>query len=234
MYRVIRDMDFSPPLVLDSNAGNARKNFPIDLRIFSKNTDRRSIFELRYRAYSAAKLIDSCARQQFSDVYDDMDTTQTIGAFHNDACIGSLRLAFGRAGSDTPTMPCQSVFGDTDILSSPGSGRMVEFTRMVVAPDLNNNSFRTTLYGALVRAGMIVCNAGRADFALIAVLPKMMPFYKAMCGFKYIAGPRAYPGVMFETNLMGGDFRTLDAERDRRNRFFKITDAEIDQARAAF
>ena len=231
---MISDMAFTPALVLDSNDGNARKNFPISLRIFSKNTDRESIFGLRYRAYLEAKLIDSCARQTFSDAYDDMDSTKTIGAFHNDVCIGSLRLAFGRAGSATPTMPCQSVFGDADILTSPSSGRLVEFTRMVVAPDISNNSFRTTLYGSLVRAGMIVCNAGRADMALIAVLPKMMPFYKAMCGFKYIAGPRAYPGVTFDTNLMGGDFRKLDAERDRRNRFFKITADEIDQARRVF
>ena len=227
-------MDFIPPLVLDSNGGNARKNFPIDLRIFSKNTHRRSIFELRYRAYLNAKLITSCARQEFSDHYDDMESTKIIGAFHDGTCIGSLRLAFGRAGSPQPTMPCQSVFGDVAALTSPASGRLVEFTRMVVDPDLSNNSFRTTLYGALVRAGMIVCNAGRADFALVAVLPKMMPFYKAMCGFSYLAGPRPYPGVEFETNLMGRDFRALDAERDRRNRFFSITDAEINQARAVF
>lgn len=231
---MISDMAFNPPIVLDSNDSGASRNSAISLRIFSKTTNRQPIFELRYRAYLEAKLIESCARQEFSDSYDDMDSTKIIGAFHNGACIGSLRLAFGLGGAAIPSMPCQTAFGDIDVLSSPASGRVVEFSRMVVAPDISNNSFRTTLYGSLVRAGMIVCNAGRADFAVIAVLPKMMPFYKMMCGFDFLAGPRTYPGFAFEVNLMGRDFRKLDAERNRRNRFFAITPNEIEQARGAF
>ena len=196
--------------------------------MFTNQTDRRSIFGLRYRAYLDSELIGASATEQFSDAYDDLATTKTIGAFYDDVCVGSLRLAFGRGGAKAATMPCQSIFSDVDILATSKSGRLVEFTRMVVDPAITNNSLRSTLYGSLVRGGMLVCRAGRADHAFIAVMPKMMRFYQFMCGFEFIAGPRPYPGVTEATNLMGGAFRKLEARRSSRNAFFGITRAEID------
>ncbi len=229
-----KSTSFEPSLTLPVENVVGSEPSPITLRIFGHRSDRQEIYALRYRAYHEADLIDTSSRRAFSDAYDDLHTTKTVGAYYNDICVGSLRLAFGEGGADIPTMPCQAVFADVPQLSSATTGKIVEFTRLVVDPAITNNSLRSTLYGALVRGGMIVCNAGDADFAAIAVLPKMMKFYKFMCGFEYIAGPRPYPGVTMSTNLMGRGFRGLDARRSDRNRFFTITDAELAAARTAF
>lgn len=223
-----------PLLLLRSGDDRDDDVYPISLRIFSSDTSRKAIYDLRYRAYRRANLIAPSEAQEFSDVYDDLPSTKTVGAFYNDVCVGSLRLAFGRAGEFSSTMPCQSIFADVDQLASPEWGTLVEFTRMVVDPEISNNSLRSTLFGALVRGGMIVCLAGRADFAFIAVLPKMMRFYQMMCGFDFIAGPRPYPGVNDDTNLMGRNFRKLDSRRTGRNAFFQIAAEEIVQVRTIF
>ncbi len=227
-------ISFEPSLILPVKTVVGSEPSPITLRIFGHESDRQEIYALRYRAYHDADLIDASAGRSFKDEYDDLPTTKTVGAFYNGVSVGAYRLAFGDGGATLPTMPCQSVFADVAQLSSPSGGKLVEFTRMVVDPAITNNSLRSTLYGAIVRGGMIVCNAGDADFALIAVLPKMMKFYKFMCGFEYIAGPRPYPGVTMSTNLMGRGFRGLDARRSDRNRFFTITEAELASARTAF
>ncbi len=234
MYRVIGNVNFAPPVVLDSHDGNAKKNFPISLRIFSNLTDRQDIYALRYRAYSEANLIDKQEVAAFSDRFDALPSSYTIGAYDKGACIGSLRLAFGDSKARKATMPCQTVFGDIDGLGSPRPGKLVEFTRMVVAPEITNASFRATLYGTLVRTACILTKAGGAGFALIAVDPKMMQFYSMMCGFKYIAGPRPYPGVTFQTNLMGRDFSKLEERRTLRNAFFAFSDADVEAARSVF
>ena len=232
---MIRNVNFVPPFVLDSHDGNAAKNFAMDLRIFSNATDRRDIYELRYRAYIESGLIVRQDDPAFSDQFDDLPSSYSIGAYSKGVCIGSLRLAFGDSSSaDATTMPCQTVFGDVDGLGARRSGKLVEFTRMVVAPEITNASFRATLYGTLVRTATILSKAGKADFALIAVDPKMMKFYSVMCGFKFIAGPRAYPGVTFETNLMGRDFSKLEERSTLRNAFFSFSEADVAAARAVF
>ena len=99
MCCVIRNVNFVPPFVLDSHDGNASKNFAMDLRIFSNLTDRRDIYELRYRAYIESGLIEAQEDRAFSDRFDDMASSYIIGAYSKGVCIGSLRLAFGESGS---------------------------------------------------------------------------------------------------------------------------------------
>ena len=231
---MIRNVNFVPPFVLDSHDGNAAKNFAMDLRIFSNATDRRDIYELRYRAYIESGLIEAQEDRAFSDRFDDLPSSYSIGAYSKGVCIGSLRLAFGDSNSADATMPCQNVFGDIDDLGAPCPGRLVEFNRMVVAPEITNASFRATLYGTLVRTATILSKAGKADFALIAVDPKMMKFYSVMCGFKFIAGPRAYPGLTIKVSLMGRDFSKLEERSTLRNAFFSFSEADVAAARAVF
>lgn len=222
------------PCLIPQTGLEGREASPISLRVFSNTTDRQEIYRLRYRAYLESKLIEPSPGESFSDTYDALQTSKTLGAFYNGVCVGSVRLAFGTGGSRTATMPCQSIFGDVAQVASAKSGTLVEFTRMVVDPAITNNSMRSTLYGAIVRGGMVVCNAGQADFALIAVMPKMTAFYRMMCGFNVLAEPRPYPGISEETNLMGRSFKALDDRRSGRNRFFNITPLEVDAVRPLF
>lgn len=226
------EMTFKPPLVLDSSGGDAAKNFPITLRIYSSTSDKSEIYRLRYRAFRDAGWIPENAQGKFSDRFDGLASTFTIGAFHHGDCIGSLRLAFGGAGLPPRSMPCEEQFPDeVRKLCGTGGKRLLEFSRMAVEPSLTNRSFRTTLYGSLVRAGFILSYAAGIDVALIAVHKNISPFYQAMCGFKVFGKSDSYADIAEPTDFLGREFHALDARRRGRNAFFRFSDEEIDRAR---
>ena len=223
-------MIFRPPLVLDSNGGDAAKNFPISLRIYSSTSDKRELYRLRYSAFRAAGWIAEDRHGEFSDHYDLLPSTFSIGAFHNDACIGSLRLAMG-GGNSPGSMPCEEQFpAEVGSLNPDGSKRLIEFSRMAVEPSLTNNSFRTTLYASLIRAGFILTYAAEADVVLVAVHRKFSLFYQAMCGFKVIAKSNGYGDISEPTHFLGRELGELDARR-RQRAFFTFSPEEVERAR---
>lgn len=223
---------FHPPLLLESGGEDPAKNFPITLRVLSSKCDKTELYRLRYRAFLTAGWIKEDAKGEFVDQYDHIASSFSIGAFHNDKCIGSLRLAFGGAGALPKSMPCEVPFGD-EILSLAASGhrRFIEFSRMAVEPELTNNSFRTTLYGSLVRAGFISSYAGGADMALIAVHEKFSPFYQRMCGFRVLGASQSYADIREPTHLLGREMNALDDHRRQRNTFFEFSRDEVESAR---
>jgi hypothetical protein len=115
-------MIFEPPLVLDSNAGNASKNYPIDLRIYASTSDQRELYRLRYRAFRRAGWIAEHPEGQFSDEYDSLSSTFAVGAFHKGSCVGSLRLAFGGEGLEN-AMPCEVQFAAAVLRNIGGRDR---------------------------------------------------------------------------------------------------------------
>lgn len=86
-----------------------------------------------------------------------------------------------------------------------------------------NNSFRTTLYASLVRAGFILAQAAEVDVAVIAVHRKFSPFYQAMCGFRILGNAESYGGIAQPTHFLGRDFKRLDGRRLQRNAFFRLS-----------
>lgn len=230
--RLTSDMVFQPPPVLDSHGGDAAKNFPIALRLFSSTSDQTALYQLRYRAFLEAGWISENPERRFADRYDRLPSTFAVGAFHNGAYIGSLRLAFGGAGYGTRSLPCEEHFSkELRTLNAAGRARMVEFSRMAVEPSLTNLSFRTMLYASLVRAGLIVSNAADMDIALIAVHRRISPFYQAMCGFKVIGKSETYSGIEEPTNFLQLRFSEIEKRRSRSNTFFSFTAKEIDSTR---
>lgn len=225
------DMMFEPPLVLDSNAGDAARNFPIALKLYASGSDRTDINRLRYRAFRTAGWIGENDDATFADRYDDLPSTRTIGAFHAGECIGSLRLAFGGAGWPRGTMPCEAEFdGEILALDPERTQRRVEFSRMAVEPSLDNQSFRTTLYAALIRAGLIAATAARTDIALIAVHRRVSRFYQAMCGFRVIGTSASYAEIAQPTDLLSLRFSEIERRRRRSNAFFTFSAREIEAA----
>lgn len=225
------DMSFHPPLVLDSNGGDAAKNFPIALRMYSSTSDKSELYRLRYRAFLAAGWIAESRKGEFTDRFDALASTFAVGAFHNGECIGSLRLAFGGGGS-VDSMPCEEQFAaEVKELDVGGNRRLLEFSRMAVDPSLTNNSFRTTLYASLVRAGFILAHAAEVDDAVIAVHRRFSPFYQAMCGFRVLGKSDSYGGIAEPTHFLGRNFKSLDGRRRQRNAFFRFEPEEVDRAR---
>lgn len=226
------EMTFQPSLVLDSNAGDAAKNFPIALRIYSSTSDRTDLDRLRYKAFRDAGWIAENAQERFIDRYDGYDSTFAVGASHNGTCIGSLRLAFGGAGYAAKSMPCEELFSkEIHELNAAGGRRMVEFSRMAVDPSLTNRSFRTTLYASLIRAGLILSAAADVDTVLIAVHRNASAFYQAMCGFKIAGTSDAYLGIQEPTNFLSLEFSEIEARRRRVNTFFGYSAHEVHAAR---
>jgi N-acyl-L-homoserine lactone synthetase len=228
---VTSDMVFQPPLVLDSNSGDAARNFPISLRIFDWASDRGDLYRLRYTAFREAGWIAESDERIFVDQYDALPSTFAVGAYHEGACIGSLRLALGGAGHPPGTMPCQEQFPDE--VRELGAKRLVEFSRMATDPSLTNRSFRTTLYASLVRAGLIVTAAAEIDVTLIAVHRRVSPFYQAMCGFQVVAKSDTYAGISEPTNFLSLRFQDMEKRRRRSNAFFAFSEQEIESARQA-
>jgi len=230
---MISELNFAPTLVLGDGWRKASSGAaPLSLKIFNSVTDKSEIYALRYRAFIEAGLITARKDGLFCDSYDDLKSSFTLAAFNEAGCVGSFRLTFGGGEDDVDTMPCQSVFAEVGRLEQQGFASLVEFTRMAIAPELTNTSFRTTLYAALIRAGLIVAHAARTDYGLISINPAHVHFYAAMCGFRAIARAENYPGINAPAVLLGRDFRALDEKRNKQNPFFKITPAEILNARA--
>jgi hypothetical protein len=223
-------LSFKPPLTLQHQG--QRTTFPLDLRVFAPGTDKTDIYRLRYRAFREVQLIAPREDGLFFDAYDDLETTCTLAAFHGAECVGTFRLTFGAGRPGEATMPCQPTFPAIGDLERQGYRRLVEFTRMAVAPELTNTSFRTTLYASLVRAGLIIANAGDADYGLISVNPSQVRFYEMICGFKALARAEAYPGINAPAVLLGRNFRALNARRNSQNPFFRFSPAEVSDARS--
>lgn len=224
-------LSFEPGSLLSAGQAAPRATFPLSVRVFAPNDDKRAIYALRYRAYLPLGVIAPRADELFFDDYDGLATTWTIGAFSGPSCVGSMRLTFGDGQS--PTMPCQEVFPEVEHLSHDGHANLVEFTRLAVCPALTNTSYRATLYGALVRAGTMMAHAGEVDYALMSTHPDKTRFYTTLCGFDVIAHSENYPGINAPAVLLGRDFRALEHKRRSRNPFFRFSMSEIESARAA-
>ena len=227
---MISDLNFKPPTLLLAQ-GDANAKFPLDIKVFAPGTDKRDIYALRYRAFIEDGHIAPREDGLFTDDFDDLNSTSVIGAYSNGTCVGTFRLAFGEGGRAAHSMPCQTIFDEVATLAHAGFHTLVEFTRMVIEPEITNTSFRTTLYATLVRAGLMVAHAARADFGLVSVHPDKVRFYEMMCGFGQIARSETYPGILAPAVLLGRDFRALDAKRAKQNPFFRITPGEITSAR---
>ena len=200
---MISSLSFRPPLILQTQDKDKSAKFPLDLKVFTAGSDKRDVYALRYRAFIKDAVITPREDELFSDAYDNLKTTCTLAAYQDGTCVGSFRLAFGEGRIGEETMPCQSIFTEVGSLEGKGFHRLVEFGRMVVEPTITNTSFRTTLYATLVRAGLIVAEAGKTDFGLISVHPNLARFYELMCGFKTMARAEAYPGINAPAVLLG-------------------------------
>jgi hypothetical protein len=225
------ELSFTPSLILDRGVGSSNASFPLDLKVFTAGSGKREIYALRHRAFMVEGVITPRADGLFSDAYDELGTSYNIGAFDGGVCIGAFRLTFGIGRAREATMPCQELFSEVSGLEARGFHRVVEFTRMVVEPELTNTSFRTTLYATLIRAGMILAHAGRADYGLISVHPDKARFYEMMAGFKAMARAETYPGINAPAVLLGREFRALETKGARQNPFFRVSKTEIERAR---
>jgi len=197
-----------------------------ELRILDNDSAIREALTLRGRAYSAIGYDIEKSDSGYSDRFDDLPTTVLLGAYDGLRLVGSVRLCFSQPHS-LASIPCAAYYPALKDVQRKQSHGLVEVSRLAIEPDLNNMSYRTTLYAFLVRASLTVALAARVSMLLIATRPDWVKFYTYMLGFQQIGEPALYPPGDFKITLLGGSLEQARMRQRLQNRFFKITEEEI-------
>ncbi len=203
------------------------KKFPFDVRVLDRSSDRSDVFALRYRAYRDAWCIPLDAKEQYSDAFDDLDSTVLLAAYDADVCVGALRVNFSQPWHSADTMPCAALYPDVRVVKDRTSGTLAEMSRLSIDPAITNTSYRTTLYASLLRAGFMAAQVANVSMILIATKPDWIRFYQYMLGFKTIGEPAMYPPGTIPIALLGASFTETQKHQRAQNAFFKITEQEL-------
>lgn len=207
---------------------------PFDVRIITTPADRNACFALRFRAYE--KYLSSAERPAnglFTDSFDDLASTLVAGAFDGGRLIASMRLCFSRNWDSIATLPCAAHYPALAPVKAASRGALMEVSRVATDPAITNTSYRTTLYAALVRFGLIAAEGGDVSNLLIATQAASEKFYRYMLGFERIGEPAFYPPGNFKISLMGGDISQVRYRQKVQNSFFRITPEDIVRMRHA-
>ena len=203
-----------------------------ELRILDNENAIREALRLRGRAYTAIGYDIEKADREYSDRFDELPTTVLLGAYDQDRLVGSVRLCFSLPQS-LSTLPCAAYYAALKDMHRTQSHGFVEVSRLSIEPDLNNMSYRTTLYAFLVRASLTAALAAGVSMLLIATRPDWVRFYRYMLGFQQIGEPALYPPGDFKITLLGGSLEQARMRQRLQNRFFKINDEEIASMKTA-
>jgi hypothetical protein len=207
--------------------------FPFDIEVLGADRDRIDVFALRYRAYLDAGYIEERANESYRDLHDDLPTTVILRARDNGVTVGTLRVCLSQPWQPLSTLPCAPYYPALDAIKRDAPGGLAEMSRLAIAPAIDNRSYRTTLYAALVRAGFIAARAASVSHILIATKSEWIRFYRYMLGFEPIGAPALYPPGDIPISLLCGRFADAEKRQRLQNSFFKVTDAEVDSMRAA-
>ena len=203
-----------------------------ELRILDNENAIREALRLRGRAYTAIGYDIEKADGEYSDRFDELPTTVLLGAYDQDRLVGSVRLCFSLPQS-LSTLPCAAYYAALKDMHRTQSHGFVEVSRLSIEPDLNNMSYRTTLYAFLVRASLTAALAAGVSMLLIATRPDWVRFYRYMLGFQQIGEPALYPPGDFKITLLGGSLEQARMRQRLQNRFFKITEEEVASMQSA-
>lgn len=178
---------------------------------------RSDAYAIRHDSYLAGGFIDPSPDGQFSDADDLKPNHHCVVIYQYGQPVASVRLCLldlapGLAGWDE--IPASRIFPEevAELAANfePGrSARLIEINRLVRHPDYANNY---QLVFVLFRFVSYLLMSANADVMLSCVRRNHTPFYKRM-HFEYVAGPRRYAGVKFETNLMACTMGGVDLIR---------------------
>jgi hypothetical protein len=174
-------------------------------------------YAIRHDSYLSGGFIDPMPGGQFFDADDLKPNNHCVVIYQCGQPVASVRLCLldlapGLTGWDE--IPASRIFPE-DVArlaatAAPGRpARLIEINRLVRHPDYANNY---QLVFVLFRFVSYLLMSANADLMLSCVRRNHTPFYKRM-HFEYVAGPRRYAGVKFETNLMACTMGGVDLIR---------------------
>jgi hypothetical protein len=168
---------------------------------------RTDAFALRHKSYLAGDYIDRRPGDLFSDPNDDMPNTKTLVVYKDEEAIASVRMCIldtNPALQGWDDIPVAHVFPEeVDSLMAAANVdgkpvKAIEINRLVRHPDHMKDA---ELVFTLFRFVSFMVTYEKSDMTISCVRRNHMPFYKRF-KFEHIAGPRSYPELKFETNLM--------------------------------
>jgi hypothetical protein len=163
-------------------------------------------YAIRHDSYLSGGFIDPHPDGQFSDADDLRPNNHCVVIYQFGQPVASVRLCLLDLAPDLigwDEIPALRIFPEEVAALAantvPGrTARLIEINRLVRHPDYANNY---QLVFVLFRFVSYLLMSANADLMLSCVRRNHTPFYKRM-HFDYVAGPRRYAGVKFETNLM--------------------------------
>lgn len=186
-------------------------------RLALDDATKADAYTIRHDSYLAGGFIDPLASGQFSDADDLKPNNHCVVIYQNGQPVASVRLCLldlNPALTGWDEIPASRIFPE-DVAALAAntvagrSARLIEINRLVRHPDYANNY---QLVFVLFRFVSYLLMSANADLMLSCVRRNHTPFYKRM-HFDYVAGPRRYAGVKFETNLMACTMGGVDLIR---------------------
>jgi hypothetical protein len=175
-------------------------------RLAFDEATRADAYAIRHASYLSGGYIDPQPDGLFSDADDLRPNSRSVVIYKAGRPVASVRLCVldqtpGMIGWDE--IPASRIFPEevAGLAASVPHNRpakLMEINRLVRHPDFATDY---QLVFVLFRFVSYILIEDNADMMLSCVRRNHTPFYKRM-HFGYVAGPRRYAGVKFETNLM--------------------------------
>lgn len=189
-------------------------------------------YSIRHASYLSGGYIDARPDGMFSDADDLLPNNRCVVIYKHGRPTASVRLC---TLSNEPGLtgwgeiPASRIFPEdvaalADGVKTGRPAKLTEINRLVRHPDCADDFMLVFVLYRFV--SFLVIEEG-ADMMLNCVRRNHTSFYKRM-HFEYVAGPRRYAGVKFETNLMtcpSGRYERLMSDIP-----FVATDASTKQA----
>lgn len=222
-----RVSDFYPKLYQGSENFLKFKGFPLKLRILKSKKEMQEGSIIRYKAYASKGLIQNNEEGEYWDKYDCYDTTVGLGAYEDDRLVGTMRLCFSHLEDTLETLPCGLHYPELVKVKEQQSGALLEISRLAIDPLIQHVTYKTLIYGFLVRSAYIAAKAANVSMLLVVTKPEWIKFYKHMLGCEKIGSPAFFAPGTHPKTLMAVTLEAAENQHKKVNTFFRITQNEI-------
>lgn len=225
---MIIQLPFRPGLTLQMSEFGMPSKSKLQIHLITADEQIDDIFRLRYQGYQDAGHIEPSETQTYSDNFDKLASTFQIAAYDGERYIASMRICFSESAIGRPSLPCEMFYPEVQDIKKSAQGPVVEVGRLAIEPSLQNYSYRTTVYAALVRSALLTCFASDVKVLLAGAQLKSQNFYQRILGFKIAAKPRLYPPGNEPIILLSRQLAATSPARTGLNPFFKISPLDIE------
>jgi hypothetical protein len=180
----------------------------VDYRLIETPEDKDHLYEMRYRAYRHAALIEPSRSERVSDRYDEAPNAWIFGIYVDDELCGSIRLHL--LTSEWRTSFATELFGDVLHPRLDRGEVFVDGARFVADPERAKRL--PELPYVTLRLAYLAADHFGADTTLAQVRAEHEAFYRRVFMHESISEPRSFPNVTKKVALMAWSFR---AQRDQ-------------------